>query len=304
MNEILKITTKLMITCIAAALVMGSVFAFTYSAKKHNEHLNEQGTMLGLLGYNENHKAPPDLRFHTIYRYIVAEKEKLFLGYLVPVRKDGKETFDLLLVTPEGQFADRFPVPINPEAASETAERDRALGRVLTPARSFTYSDSTIVATLGSARSAYLLAGKFRGFKTFIKVMLALDPSFNIVGLEIMESEEDPGLGAEIKTEYFKNQFRGKSFERIKTLDVVKEPLPDEFRKVLETSGWPAANITPQEAEAIREKYQDKDIYALTGATISSKSVTYGVRNMVRKFSYRLHGLDDIVASQKVPVAF
>lgn len=304
MNDIIKIAAKLTVTCIVAAFVMGSVFAFTYSAKKHNEHENEQATMLGLLGYNLHNKVPPDLKLHTIYRYTIEEKDRRFLGYLVPVRGEKAETYELLLVTPEGEFVNRFGIPISPDSVSEVSERTSALGQVLKPPMSFTYSDSTIVATLGAQRSAYLLPGRFRGFKTFIKVMLALDPSFNVVGLEIMEHEEDPGLGAEINKEYFKNQFKGKSFERIKALDVVKEPLPDQFKRALESEKWSTADITPQEAEEIRKKYQDKDIYALTGATISSKSVTSGVKSMTWKFSHRLRSLDKVVASQKIPVAF
>ena len=42
--------------------------------------------------------------------------------------------------------------------------------------------------------------------------MLALDPQFSLLGLEILEHEEDPGLGAEIEQDYFRNQFKGKSF--------------------------------------------------------------------------------------------
>ncbi len=36
-----------------------------------------------------------------------------------------------------------------------------------------------------------------------------------------------PGLGAEIDQDYFKNQFKGKPFEALKTIDVVKAPIPD-----------------------------------------------------------------------------
>lgn len=306
MNEILKITTKLTVTCIAAALVMGTVFTLTSTAKKHNERENERQTMLGLLGYGRGNKPPQNLGFHSIHRYVVEDGERLLLGYLVPVRKDaGKgEALEMLLVTPEGEFEDRLEVPLDAESAEDPAARDKAVGRVLGPPKRFSWSDTAVVATLGSGRTAYLLPGRFRGFKTFIRVMLALDPSFNIVGLDIMEHEEDPGLGAEIGREYFKNQFEGKSCETLKGIGVVKEPLPEEYRKALETGKWAAANITREEAEALRNKYRDKDIYAITGATISSRSVTVGVRDMVKKFSARIRGLDGVIASRNIPVTF
>ncbi|RPJ21404.1 MAG: FMN-binding protein, partial [Desulfobacteraceae bacterium] len=51
-------------------------------------------------------------------------------------------------------------------------------------------------------------------------------------------------------------------------------------------------------------KYQDNDIYALTGATISSKAVTDGVKGMVKRFAYRVEILERVVQSQKLPAAF
>jgi electron transport complex protein RnfG len=144
---------------------------------------------------------------------------------------------------------------------------------------------------------AYLLPGEFTGFKTFIRVMLALDTQFDIIGLEIMEHEEDPGLGAEIKQNYFKNQFKNKSFERLKSLTVVKEPLPEPYRRYLDAPD----TINAGELESIRNQYRDKDIYALTGATISSRAVTNGAKNMVKRFAYRIKILDEVIAGQKIP---
>ena len=63
-------------------------------------------------------------------------------------------------------------------------------------------------------------------------------------------------------------------------------------------------SMTPEEVERIRTKYQDSDIYSLTGATISSKAVTDGVKGMVKRFAYRVEVLDRVVQSQKLPAAF
>jgi electron transport complex protein RnfG len=300
MKEIIRITIGLTISCLIAAIVMGTVFAITDRAKKNNERVNLQETMLSLLGYSKSNPPPSNLKLHTIYRYVINDRAKKEIGYMVPVEKGGKEGYDLLIVNLKGEFEASYSLSIWFEKASEPSERQSALDAVLKPPKTFTYADSTIVADLGDKRTAYLLPGEFPGFKTFIHVMLALDPSLKIIGLDITEQEEDPGLGGEIAQPYFKNQFRGKTFEKVKELKVIKEPLPTEYKKYLEGSG----QFKAAEIDAIRSKYQYKDIYALTGATISSRSVTEGVKNMVENFAYRLKILDRVIAKQDVPVAF
>jgi electron transport complex protein RnfG len=175
---------------------------------------------------------------------------------------------------------------------------------VLKPSVVFNYADTTIVAEKGGERVAYLLPGEFPGFKTFIDVMLALNPNYKILGLEIMEHEEDPGLGADIEKEFFKNQFKNKDFKKIKELQVIKEPLPEEYKRYLETRKWAVGEFSKEEIEKIRSTYQDQDIYALTGATISSKSVTDGVKGMVKKFAYRIEALDEVISNQEIDAAF
>jgi electron transport complex protein RnfG len=304
MKQILRITIGLTISCLVAALVMGSVFTVTDKAKKHNEHQNVQDTMFGLLGYTKANPAPSDLRLYAIYRYIVEDGEEKYLGYMTPVERGNEEGYALLLITLDGEFVNKYRLDISPEDALEEPNRETALKAVLEPSKRFSYADATVIAKLGEKRLAYLLPGAFPGYKTFIHVMLALDPSFKILGLEIMEHEEDPGLGAEIEEEYFKNQFKGKTFKKVKELEVIREPLPQEFRKYLETKKRVKSAFTEEEVESIRRKYKDQDIYALTGATISSQSVTDGVRGMIKRFAYRVGILDGVIAAQKIPVAF
>jgi len=304
MKEIIRITVGLTVSCLIAALLMGSVFIITDKAKKHNEHVNVQQTMLGLLGYTRSHPAPSDLRLYTVYRYIISDHDTRTLGYMVPVLKGEGVAYQLVIMDLDGQFVNRFDLDITPKNASEPTERSAALREVLKPPKAFNYADSNIIAKIGEKRLAYLLPGEFPGFKTFIHVMLALKPSFEIIGLEITEQEEDPGLGAEIKQDYFKNQFQGKSFEKMKDLQVIKEPLPEEYKRYLEVERGKGSPIPMGELDVIRSQYQDKDIYALTGATISSKAVTDGVKNMVAKFAYRINRLDAVISQQHIPVAF
>ncbi|RLB42249.1 MAG: FMN-binding protein [Deltaproteobacteria bacterium] len=304
MRDIVQIVVRLTISCLIAAFVMGAVFTVTDKAKKRNEHQDFQNTMLGLLGYSKSKPVPADLKLHAVYRYVIEDGQARYLGYMVPVIEDGKESYQLLVVDPDGNLTKRAKLNIALEKAMESTERDEAMAEVIKPPQRFHYADSFIVATLGKRRLAYLLPGEFPGFKTFIRVMLALSPKFEITGLEILEQEEDPGLGAEIVQDYFKNQFVGKSFDKLKRLKVIKKPLPEEYRKYLERNKYKGGNFTPEQIKEIQEKYKDADIYALTGATISSNAVTSGVKNMVKKFAYREKMLERILAQQRIAAAF
>ena len=304
MKQILRITIGLTISCLIAAFVMGAVFTQTDKAKKHNEYLNVQETMLGLLGYSKAKPAPSDLKLYNIYRYIIEDGEVKYLGYMIPVQKGSEIAYRLLTIDLKGKFVDLHEINISPEKAIEEPDRATALKDILNPPKNFTYVESIVIAKLGENRLAYLLPGEFPGFKTFINVMLALNPDFKILGLEIMENEEDPGLGAEIEQEYFKNQFKDKHFKKIKELKVVKKPLPEEYKKYLETKKWKKGAFSEAMIERIRRNYQDKDIYAITGATISSNAVTTGVKNMVKKFVYRVGVLDNVIRTKDVPAAF
>lgn len=299
MKQILRITIGLIISCLAAGTIMGSAYVFTAKAKKHNEHQKEQDTMLSLLSYGKGKPAPSTLKLQSLYRYVIDEKGVKFLGYMVPVKKGTDLGYVLLVLTLDGKLHASHELKLSPDQAIEAGEREKALAAVLRG--TFVYSDETVVASMDGKRVAYLLPGHFQGFKTFIKVMLAVDPGYNVLGLEIMEHEEDPGLGGDIVQDFFKNQFKNKSYQKLKQLDVVKEPLPEEYRKALEVK---KGSLSQEDVQRIRAKYQDNDIYALTGATISSKAVTDGVKGMVKRFAYRMEVLDRVVQAQKVPAAF
>lgn len=298
MKDILTIIFRLTLACLLAGLVMGVVFIATNKAKKHNLHVNEQKVMLSLLGYSANNPAPDTVAMHTVYRYLVGEGETLTMGYLLPLR-DGSFSFVTIDLT--GTFLTQTAVAVPPEKAAEEGERTPAIAAAIGMDKPLRYADQTIVVTNEGKRMAYLLPGRFPGFKTFIGAILAVDPNFAILGLEIMEHEEDPGLGAEIDQDYFKNQFKRKSLEKVKKLEVVKTPLPEEYLKGLETGKH---GLGPEEVARIQEQYKDKDIYALTGATISSSSVTNGVKAMVKKFAYRVAILDRILVDQHLATSF
>lgn len=302
MKDILTIIFRLTLTCIVAGLIMGGCFILTSKAKQHNEHVNEQRVMLSLLGYAPAKPAPASLKLHPVYRYLVTDKEVMTLGYLVPVGGAEPDAFTFVSLDLDGKFLGRKDLKISSDKVAQAKDRQQAIQTVLGSAPDLRYADQTVIVTDGGKRQAYLLPGEFPGFKTFIKVMLALDDQFTILGMEIMEHEEDPGLGAEITQDYFKNQFKGKQFEALRNIDVVKVPLPDEYRAALEADK--TGRLGPEEVSRMQENYKDKNIYALTGATISSRSVTNGVKGIVKKFAYRIAILDRVLAEQHIVVPF
>ncbi len=303
MKEVPDIIFRLTLSCMLAATVMGGVFMLTNNAKLHNEHVNKQNVMFGLLGYDSNNPAPDSVKLFNLYRYILSRGEEKFLGYIVPIKGDSDQTYQLLMIDLEGKFADKFNLSITPDKITDTEERDKALATDLPEELEFFFADESIIVNDGNKRQAYLLPGKFPGFKTFIKVFLAIDTELSVVGFEVLEHEEDPGLGGEIEKDYFKNQFVGKSLEVMKSIKVVKIPLPDEYRKYLEREKL-EIEMLEAEQKAIKEKYHKADIHALTGATISSDAVTNGLKNIVKKFAYRLLILDNVIDEQSIPVAF
>ncbi len=104
--------------------------------------------------------------------------------------------------------------------------------------------DTTIyLAYNGDEKAGILVSCVEQGYGGALKVLTGIDNNGNIVGVEILESSETAGLGANASNPSFKNQYTGKSGE----IGVSK------------TSA------------------SDTEIKAITGATITSKAVTSAV---------------------------
>jgi electron transport complex protein RnfG len=302
MKEIIKITMSLTGVCIAAALILGAVYTQTEGPRQRIEMKQNEEVIQGLLGYGHGKHAPSDLVVYRIDRYVVQDsKGQTLLGYVLPV-KDGK--FTLALLDLDGKPVEKMPVTATAAELENKATRDTAVKAALPKGSEATYADTYYIADQGVNRLGYVLPGKIQGFKTFIKLMVSLDSKFTVTGVAITESEEDPGLGAEIQQDYFRNQFKGKTQDQLAKLKVIKEPLPDEYFNVLDPARAKRLGIKAEEIKKIKEKHLPDDIYALTGATISSRAVTHGVQDTVKKFAYRFDLLKKAVEQEKIPVAF
>ncbi len=300
MKDILKITMSLTGVCIAAALILGAVYANTEHLRKLSEVRERQETIQSLLGYSHGKEAPSDMRVYPVHRYVINDRKLgTLLGYVLPV-KDNKVVISEIDLS--GKPVRVLPLKGDPAKLNDEATRDPVVMASLPEGTRAMYAETFYVADLGSDRLGYVLPGITQGFKTFVKLMVSLDPKFTVTGVAIIESEEDPGLGAEIEQNYFRNQFVGKTVEILKTLKVIKKPLPADYLDVLEPVK--SAKLTKEQVAKIKAEHLKDNIYSLTGATISSVAVTRGVKDTVRKFVYRFDILNRAIEKNSIQVAF
>lgn len=100
----------------------------------------------------------------------------------------------------------------------------------------------------GGETVAYVVPSETKGYGGTIKLMVAIDKDNKVINYDIISANETPGLGDNAAKEPFKKQFRSKGSD---DLVVTKDPS------------------------------NTKNIQAMTGATISSKAVTKGVKQAV-----------------------
>ena len=294
MKDIISIVFRLTITCLVAGLIMGGAFLLTHDAKEQNEIARDQSVMFSLLGYNKQNPPPESMKMYPIHRYILDESGKLSMGYLIPATEENKSI--LVVLDLEGHFVNRYDLDKS-FGLQINADANQNVQAILGNSIQSRFADTMLVVKDNGQRKAFILDGKYPGFKTFIHVKMALNEKYDVLGFEVLEHEEDPGLGAEIVQPYFKNQFNGKSAEQMKTLEVTKDPLPDDFRNAL------TGKIQGEQKDKILAQHQDEPIYALTGATISSRSVLNGNKAMVKKFVHRIEALDKVIQAQNIQTA-
>lgn len=96
------------------------------------------------------------------------------------------------------------------------------------------------IAKKGDETIGYVVQSFGKGYSSYIDTLIAVDKDFKVQKINILHHGETPGLGDEIETDWFKNQFKDKSLEHLK---VIKGDTKE-------------------------------DIQAISGATISSRAVT------------------------------
>lgn len=105
--------------------------------------------------------------------------------------------------------------------------------------------------------------------------------------MRVLEHEEDPGLGAEVATPAFQGQFLGRAAAGLAALAVTRDPMPEDWRAALATLARTPVERWREYHAALLAREQARPIYAVTGATISSRALTDGVRETVDHFQRR-----------------
>ena len=274
-REMVIIAAGLAVVCLVAAMILGGLYFVTQPAKERNLHAREEAMIRGLLGLS------PQAKIHEVRRYLKSEGKDLQVIYLT-----GKKLAQLEL---DGKEVAAFDVPDDLMTARSAEIKDEWVRKQAKAAQPehIKYAGRFFVGMEGAQPAGYVVEGVTLGFKNWVRFFMAIDSSFTIQGVEIIEHEEDPGLGAEIVQRYFKNQFAGRSFADIAKITVTKDPLPKEWQEAVEKLG-------DMPFQPWLEKYRDMlpknpNIYAITGSTISSAAVTNGIKTALGNFRKRMN---------------
>lgn len=111
----------------------------------------------------------------------------------------------------------------------------------------------------GGATIGYLASTFGKGYSSYISLLVSTDLELKVRQISILGHGETPGLGDEIEKDYFKKKYEGKSLEQL---------------------------------EVVKVEGTDK-ILAISGATISSRAVTRGVKDAVAFLKDKYQGGPD-----------
>lgn len=94
----------------------------------------------------------------------------------------------------------------------------------------------------------YIASTSGKGYSSYIGMLVAIDKDLRVTNLKVLNMHETPGLGDQVLESYFLDQFKGKELSKIVLVKT-------------ETT---------------------ENIQAISGATISSRAVTNGVKDAVQ----------------------
>ena len=130
------------------------------------------------------------------------------------------------------------------EMAPDATDPIKAAGTWEVHRKSYEY----YAATATGKPVAYIASTAGKGYSSYIKMLVSIDKDLKVRNLKVLSHQETPGLGDQILEAPFLNQFKGKELSKIVLLKT-------------ETT---------------------ENIQAISGATISSRAVTNGVKDAVQ----------------------
>ena len=267
-NEVMRIAGTMTVVCAIAGAVLGAAFVATHRYREVAERRAERHAILDLLQLDTSATVLEIRQFLSPSRGEVIYRT-------APL---GGATRREIVFGLDGRLVAAGSVASSAGARREHDDRD---SRDLVPlGRMFAASRRDIPA-------GFVVEGESRGYKNRIRFFVALTSGFDVAGVRVVEHEEDPGLGAEIATPAFQGQYVGRAGANLEALTVTKDPMPEDWRAALATFGRTPAAAWGERHAALVARERAKPIYAVTGATISSRALTDGVRETVDHFRRR-----------------
>jgi H+/Na+-translocating ferredoxin:NAD+ oxidoreductase subunit G len=256
-KEVTTIVGSMVATCAIGAAVLGGVYLITSAHTAAARRASEQHEVAALLALG------PQAEVLEVRQLLWTERREVIyrIASAGGEAKPAELAFDL----------DGTPAPSSPGPA----EKDKLvpLGRVF-------------VARKGGVPAGFVVEGTTQGYKNKIRFLVGLDPRFEIQGVRVVEHEEDPGLGAEVATPEFSGQFVGRAASDA-ALAVTRDPMPEDWRAALTELRRMATAPWRGRHQDLVARERGKPIYAVTGATISSRALADGVRVTVERFRTR-----------------
>ena len=258
----LRIAASMTVTCALGGALLGGVYLATERYAEEARVRGERRAIAEILGLDERASV------RTVEQYLTPERDAVVYR---AAAVDGAAASELTFAL------DGSLVRAGSPREAEPDEDLISLGRIF-------------VVTRDHAPAGFVVEGESRGYKNRIRFFVGVTPAWEIAGVRVVEHEEDPGLGAEIATPWFQGQYAGRPLAAVPGLDVTRDPMPEDWREVLRGAprGAGAGGGAPDGRErALREREATRPIYAVTGATISSRALTDGVRTTILHFKRR-----------------
>ena len=266
-REMLRITLSLAVACVLGAALLGAVYVATDRYQRGARAAEEARSISELL------QLPPSatvrkvaISYSPSLRRVLYEFPASHPGVGGPAGRARTVVFGL-----DGRMLQNSPGSADSLAGSQ---RLLPLGRIF-------------VASAAGRPAGSVVEGTTQGYKNRIRFLVGLDSRFQVTGVRVVEHEEDPGLGAEVATSAFCGQFAGRTAGGMDSLGVTRDPMPEDWSAALASLSRLGPEAWERAYGSLRERERTRPIYAVTGATISSRALTRGVQAEVAHFRRR-----------------
>jgi len=260
-RELASIVLSMSAACLVGAAVLGLVYLGTDRYRRASAAAAERAAIGEMLGLDAG------ARLLEVRQYLVPGRRQI--AYRVAPYGAASGPAREVRFAFDGAVSGERDLPV----ATPPGREWRSLGRMFVAARA-------------GRPAGFVVQGETRGYKATIRLFVAMRPDFAIADMRVIEAQEDPGLGAEVAQPWFREQYVGRTAEEIARLDVTRDPMPEDWKAALVALARRAPD-GPARHGALLRRERTRPIYAVTGATISSRAVTEGVRRTVDHFRRR-----------------